>query len=146
MQVFLHTEDIMAHQHLPRRERQILDIVYKLGRATAQEVQERLPDKPSYSAVRAVLRGMEEKGLRIASTYSTCSPRKNETVAASAPSPGASRQRTFPRSTPSMHGDGHGRGIDGRCDQRDAIAEPVDALALGSGFGGAVWAAAMVGT
>jgi len=39
-----------------------------------------------------------------------------------------------------------GRGIDRRCDQRDAIAEPVDALALGSGFGGAVWAAAMVGT
>ena len=72
MQVFLHTEDIVAHQHLPRRERQILDIVYKLGRATAQEVQERLPDKPSYSAVRAVLRGMEEKGLL---THKEDSPR-----------------------------------------------------------------------
>lgn len=53
----------MGHQDLPRRERQILDIVYKLGNATAQEVQDLLPDEPSYNAVRAVLRGMEEKGL-----------------------------------------------------------------------------------
>ena len=53
----------MKQRDLPRRERQILDIVYKLGSATAGEVQERLPDSPSYNAVRAVLRGMEEKGL-----------------------------------------------------------------------------------
>ncbi len=53
----------MRHRDLPRRERQILDIVYKLGSATAGEVQERLPDGPSYNAVRAVLRGMEEKGI-----------------------------------------------------------------------------------
>lgn len=53
----------MTYRDLPRRERQILDIIYSLGRATAQEVQERLPDEPSYSAVRAVLRGMEDKGL-----------------------------------------------------------------------------------
>lgn len=55
----------MAKQVLPRRERQIMDIIYTLGRASAQEVQERLSDEPSYSAVRAVLRGMEEKGLLV---------------------------------------------------------------------------------
>lgn len=53
----------MTQRDLPRRERQILDIIYLLGTATAQEVQERLPDRPSYSAVRAVLRGMADKGL-----------------------------------------------------------------------------------
>ena len=45
-----------------RRERQIMDVVYRLGRATAAEVQEQLPDPPSYSAVRAHLRVLEEKG------------------------------------------------------------------------------------
>lgn len=49
--------------HLSRRERQIMDIIYKLGKATAAEVQERLPDPPSYSAVRAMLRILEEKGI-----------------------------------------------------------------------------------
>jgi BlaI family transcriptional regulator, penicillinase repressor len=53
----------LSQHDLPRRERQILDIIYSLGRATAQEVQARLPDEPSYSAVRATLRGMAEKGL-----------------------------------------------------------------------------------
>ncbi len=53
----------MTKQVLPRRERQIMDIIYSLGCASAQDVQERLPDEPSYSAVRAVLRGMEEKEL-----------------------------------------------------------------------------------
>jgi predicted transcriptional regulator len=47
---------------LSRRERQILDIVYRLGRAGAAEVQSELPDPPSYSAVRATLRIMEDKG------------------------------------------------------------------------------------
>lgn len=47
---------------LSRRERQIMDILYKAGRATAAEVLERLPDPPSYSAVRAMLRILEEKG------------------------------------------------------------------------------------
>lgn len=51
-----------APQHLSRRERQIMDAVYRLGRATAAEVRERLPDPPSYSAVRALLRILEEKG------------------------------------------------------------------------------------
>ena len=52
----------MALPQLSRRERQIMDIVYRLERATAAEVLERLPDPPSYSAVRAMLRILEEKG------------------------------------------------------------------------------------
>jgi predicted transcriptional regulator len=47
---------------LGRRERQIMEAVYHLGRATAQEVREHLADPPSYSAVRAMLRILEEKG------------------------------------------------------------------------------------
>jgi predicted transcriptional regulator len=50
-------------QHeLSRRERQIVDILYAQGRASAAEVQAALPDPPSYSAVRAMLRILEEKG------------------------------------------------------------------------------------
>jgi predicted transcriptional regulator len=48
--------------HLSRRERQIMDIIYQHGQATAAEVLERLPSPPSYSAVRAMLRVLEEKG------------------------------------------------------------------------------------
>ena len=47
---------------LSRRERQIMDAIYRRGRATAAEVLEDLPDPPSYSAVRAMLRVLEEKG------------------------------------------------------------------------------------
>src|SRR5262245_17800333 len=50
------------HHDLSRRERQIVDILYTQGRATAAEVQSALPDPPSYSAVRAMLRILEEKG------------------------------------------------------------------------------------
>lgn len=48
--------------HLSRRERQIMDILYREGRATASEVRAALPDPPSYSAVRALLRILEAKG------------------------------------------------------------------------------------
>jgi BlaI family penicillinase repressor len=51
-----------SHVDLSRRERQIIDILYSQGRATAAEVQTALPDPPSYSAVRAMLRILEEKG------------------------------------------------------------------------------------
>jgi len=51
-----------ATAQLSRRERQIMEIVYELGRATAVEVRERMPDPPSYSAVRAMLRILEDKG------------------------------------------------------------------------------------
>lgn len=48
---------------LSRRERQIMDIVYRLGEATAQDVQDQLPDPPSYSAVRALLATLENKEM-----------------------------------------------------------------------------------
>src|SRR5262245_13304225 len=47
---------------LSRRERQIMDIIYRLGRATAAEVLPELPGEPTYSTVRAQLRVLEEKG------------------------------------------------------------------------------------
>ena len=54
--------DNTDHRDLSRRERQILDILYQRGQATAAEVQSALPEPPSYSAVRALLRILEEKG------------------------------------------------------------------------------------
>ena len=47
---------------LSRRERQIMDILYRRGSATAAEIKDELPEPPSYSAVRAMLRILEEKG------------------------------------------------------------------------------------
>ena len=52
---------VAEHATLSRRERQIMDIIYQRGRATVAEVMEDLPDPPSYSAVRALLRVLEEK-------------------------------------------------------------------------------------
>lgn len=49
-------------EKLSRRERQIMEIVYELGSATGAEVRDRMPDPPSYSAVRAMLRILEDKG------------------------------------------------------------------------------------
>lgn len=51
-----------GHRNLSRRERQMMDILYQRGRATAAEIQSALPDPPTYSAVRAKLRVLEEKG------------------------------------------------------------------------------------
>jgi len=48
---------------LSRREREMMDIVFRLGKVTASEVMEAMPDPPSYSAVRATLRILEQKGL-----------------------------------------------------------------------------------
>ena len=50
------------HRVLSRRERQIMDVLYGLGEAPVSDVRERLPDPPSYSAVRAQMRILEEKG------------------------------------------------------------------------------------
>ncbi len=47
---------------LSRRERQMMDILFSLGRASGQEIRDRLPDEPSYSAVRTILRVLERKG------------------------------------------------------------------------------------
>ena len=52
----------METSTLSRRERQIMDIMYRRGRATAADVLDELPDPPTYSAVRAALRLLEEKG------------------------------------------------------------------------------------
>jgi predicted transcriptional regulator len=52
----------MAKAPLTRREREIMDIVYRLGRASAQQVLDNLADPPSYSSVRALLRLLEERG------------------------------------------------------------------------------------
>lgn len=49
-------------EKLGSRERQIMEIVYRRGRATASDVQQDLPDAPSNSAVRGMLRLLEEKG------------------------------------------------------------------------------------
>jgi BlaI family transcriptional regulator, penicillinase repressor len=51
-----------SHSALTRRERQIMDILYRRGRATAGEVMEDLPGDPNYSTVRTQLRVLEEKG------------------------------------------------------------------------------------
>jgi BlaI family penicillinase repressor len=53
---------MLTTQHkLSRRERQIMDVLYRRGRATVAEILEELPDPPGYSAVRAMLRVLEEK-------------------------------------------------------------------------------------
>src|SRR5579864_901882 len=47
---------------LSRRERQIMDILFQRGKASASDVREAMEDAPGYSAVRAMLRVLEEKG------------------------------------------------------------------------------------
>ncbi len=51
------------HRTLSRREREIMDVLYSAGSASAGEVHERIPSPPSYSAVRATLRVLEQKGF-----------------------------------------------------------------------------------
>lgn len=52
----------MIPGRMSRRERQIMDILYQRGRASASDVREAMDDAPGYSAVRAMLRILEEKG------------------------------------------------------------------------------------
>jgi len=51
-----------SHAYLGSRERQIMEVVYRLGRATVADVLEHIESPPSYSAVRAMLRILEGKG------------------------------------------------------------------------------------
>jgi predicted transcriptional regulator len=51
-----------SSSQLSRRERQIMDVVYRRGHATAAEIREQLPDPPVAAAVRTLLRILEEKG------------------------------------------------------------------------------------
>jgi predicted transcriptional regulator len=59
-------------QKLSRRERQVIEILLSAGESTASEIHRRLPAPPGYSAVRALLRVMEEKGVL---THTTDGPR-----------------------------------------------------------------------
>ncbi|HEY2806576.1 MAG TPA: BlaI/MecI/CopY family transcriptional regulator [Gemmatimonadales bacterium] len=52
-----------THLSLGRRERQLTEAIFRLGRATVGEVLAELPDPPSYSAVRAMLGKLEKKGF-----------------------------------------------------------------------------------
>ena len=51
-----------THRELSRRERQIMDVLHRVGEASAADIQRELPDPPTNSAVRALLRVLEEKG------------------------------------------------------------------------------------
>jgi BlaI family transcriptional regulator, penicillinase repressor len=51
-----------AHAGLTKRERQIMDVLYRLGRATAAEIMEQVPGAPGYSTIRTQLRVLENKG------------------------------------------------------------------------------------
>ena len=50
------------HSELGRRERQIMDVIFRLGKASVSDVLQELPDPPSYSAVRGMMRLLEDKG------------------------------------------------------------------------------------
>ena len=52
-----------ADPELSKRERQMMDVLFARGRATGQEIQAGLPDKPNYSSVRTILRVLERKGF-----------------------------------------------------------------------------------
>lgn len=51
-----------AADQLSRRERQIMDVLYRLGEASAKDVQDNIEDAPSYSSVRTLLGKLKEKG------------------------------------------------------------------------------------
>ena len=77
-----------TERHLSRRERQIMDVVYAKGQASVAEVLEGLPDPPSYSSIRALMRILEHKGLLkhkelgIKYIYSPTRPRRQAARAA----------------------------------------------------------------
>lgn len=52
-----------TQRDLGRRERQIMDVIFQLGEASVGDVLNRLPDPPSYSAVRTMIRHLEGKGF-----------------------------------------------------------------------------------
>lgn len=57
------TKGEVTDSRLSRRERQIMDVVYRLGRANATEIAHAIPDPPTKDAVRRLIRILEEKGL-----------------------------------------------------------------------------------
>lgn len=50
-------------KRLGGRSRQVLNVIYRLGEVSAADILRELPDRPSYSAVRSILRALEQKGL-----------------------------------------------------------------------------------
>ena len=60
--------DNNSSRNLSRRERQVVEIVMKHGRCTARQIEEELPDAPTYSAVRSILRLLIEKELLVKET------------------------------------------------------------------------------
>ncbi len=78
----------MSAAKLSRRERQIMDVLYRQGKASVGEVQEALPEPPAYSTVRALLRIMVDKGLVAYEDdgtrylYAPTQPRQNAAVSA----------------------------------------------------------------
>jgi BlaI family transcriptional regulator, penicillinase repressor len=55
--------EVDLRRHLSRRERQILDVVYRLGEATVADVRDQIPDPPGYDSVRTTMRLLEEKDM-----------------------------------------------------------------------------------
>ncbi len=58
----MNPRDSASFAALSRRERQVMHLVYELGESTAAQIRDRMEDAPSYSAVRALLRTLVEKG------------------------------------------------------------------------------------
>lgn len=54
--------DAQSSNNFSRRERQVIEIIMRLGSATGREIEQELPDAPTYSAVRSILRLLVEKG------------------------------------------------------------------------------------
>lgn len=54
--------EIPVNSELGRRERQIMDVVFRLGKASVTDVRNEIPDPPTYSAVRGMMRLLEQKG------------------------------------------------------------------------------------
>ena len=57
------SESNHSQRRLGNRARQVMDVIFKLGHASAHDILRELPDIPSYSAVRSILRRLEQKGL-----------------------------------------------------------------------------------
>jgi len=53
----------LTKKELGGRSREVLDVIYRRGEVSAVDIQEEVPDLPSYSAVRSILRALEDKGL-----------------------------------------------------------------------------------
>ena len=73
---------------LSRRAREVMDVIYRLGEASAADILKALPDIPSYSAVRSILRSLQQRGLvkrreeGLRYVYSASEPRTKASLSA----------------------------------------------------------------